>query len=241
MWGQGASARVFLNDGTVKAPAQPSGELEAFFWANEGPVVHKWHHYFPIYERYMSRFRDRPVRMLEIGVSEGGSLDMWRSYLGAEAVIFGIDIDPSCAAYDGRSGQVRIGSQDDPTFLADVVGEMGGVDLVLDDGSHDNRHIRASLDVLFPLLSEGGVYMIEDLHTAYWVKFSGGYRRPASFMSVVKTMIDDMHHWYHDRGQRIQATKDCLMGIHVYDSVVVLEKGRHTRPVHTRRGRDDSA
>jgi hypothetical protein len=127
------------------------------------------------------------VRFLEIGVSKGGSLDMWRSYFGPEAVIYGIDIDEACAQFDGRSAQVRIGSQDDPAFLASVVAEMGGVDVVLDDGSHDSRHIRASLDVLFPLLSEGGVYMMEDLHAAYWVSHSGGYRRPSSIMETVKT------------------------------------------------------
>jgi len=52
--------------------------------------------------------------MLEIGVSFGGSLEMWREYFGPEATIFGIDIDPECANRFARPNQVRIGSQDDP-------------------------------------------------------------------------------------------------------------------------------
>ena len=48
-------------------------------------------------------------------------------------IIYGIDIDPACAAFDGIDAQVRIGSQADPDFLRRVVQEMGGVDVVLAD------------------------------------------------------------------------------------------------------------
>ena len=59
-------------------------------------------------------YRNRPVRLLEIGVFKGGSMHLWRKYFGLEAILFGIDIDPKCAQFDGRDAQVRIGSQDDP-------------------------------------------------------------------------------------------------------------------------------
>jgi hypothetical protein len=62
--------------------------------------------------------------MLKIGVSKGGSLALWRKFLGPEAVIFGIDIDPSWAAFDGEFARVRIGSQDDPQFLRSVATEI---------------------------------------------------------------------------------------------------------------------
>ena len=219
--------------------ARPDGavsDLESLFWGNTGPLVHKWHHYLPIYERYFSGFRDRPIRMLEIGVSKGGSLQMWRKYLGPEAQIFGIDIDPSCARFDGQAGQVRIGSQDDPDFLNSVVDEMGGIDLVLDDGSHVSAHIRKSLEVLYPRLSEGGLYMIEDLHCAYWSDFGGGYQTRDSFMSDVKQIVDDMHHWYHTEGEKTAATAGHVAGLHVYDSIVVLEKRKVAPPRHTQVG-----
>lgn len=209
------------------------GPIERLFWEGRGPNVHKWHHVLPLYDRYLAPWRGRPLRFLEIGVFHGGSLWLWREVFGPEATIFGIDIDPACAAQDGRHGQVRIGSQADPAFLAAVVEEMGGVDVVLDDGSHDSRHIRASLAALFPRLADGGLYMVEDLHAAYWPSFSGGYGAPSSFMSDVKAMIDDLHHWYHEEGQRIDATRDHLRAIHVHDSFVALEKGRPLPPRHT--------
>lgn len=217
---------------TGAPPEGPKSDLERLFWQNEGPVVHKWLHYLPIYERYFAQFRGRPIRFLEIGVFKGGSLRMWRDYLGPEAVICGIDIDPGCAAFDGQAGMVRIGSQDDPDFLRSVVDDMGGVDVVLDDGSHDSRHIRASLDALYPRLAEGGVYMIEDLHCAYWPEWSGGYDAPESFMNDVKRMVDDIHHWYHEHGEAVRATAGHLAGLHVHDSIVVLEKRSSDRPAH---------
>ena len=87
-----------------------SGALLDIFVANKDNVVHKWHHYIPLYDKYFSNFRNRQVRFLEIGVSKGGSLQMWRKYFGEDAIIFGIDIDPECEKYNGLGGQVRIGS-----------------------------------------------------------------------------------------------------------------------------------
>ena len=161
--------RHVFGDGDIRADIEnkygPQGDLLDIYTSVSGAQVHKWHHYLPLYERYFGPWRKPGVRFLEIGVSRGGSLVMWRRYFGPEAVIFGIDIDPSCAEFDGQAGQVRIGSQDDPAFLARVVREMGGVDVVLDDGSHQMAHVEASLQALFPKLSFGGVYMIEDLQS----------------------------------------------------------------------------
>ena len=88
-------------------------DLERLFWDNTDRAIDKWHHYFKIYDEFLSSRRNTPLRFLEIGVQSGGSLKMWRDYLGQEAVLFGIDIDPRCASFDGENGQVRIGSQDE--------------------------------------------------------------------------------------------------------------------------------
>ena len=161
---------------------------------------------------------------------------MWRRYFGPQAVIFGIDISPDCAVFNGRAGQVRIGSQDDAGFLADVVAEMGGVDVVLDDGSHQMPHIRASLQTLFPLLSDGGLYMIEDLHTAYGPAYGGGYAAEGNFFAEVRAMIDDMHHWYHRKPPNDPARAAKVTGLHVHDSLVVIDKGPVYPPTHSQNG-----
>ena len=209
------------------------GDLSRLFAENQGPMVHKWHHYIPIYDRYFAAWRGKPLRFLEIGVSQGGSLQLWRHYFGPQATIFGIDINPACAQYDGQAGSVRIGSQADPAFLQRVVAEMGGIDIVLDDGSHRMDHVRASLEALFPHLATGGLYLIEDLHTAYWPGYGGGYRNRRNFFNVLRQIMDDMHRWYHDRADRLPALGGAVSAIHVHDSIVVIEKNPVFAPVHS--------
>lgn len=230
----------FPDDGDVARDLRETygyhGELGALYAGNLGPRVHKWHHYIPLYDRYFTPYRHKPLKMLEIGVNKGGSLQMWRRFFGPQAVLFGIDINPECADYDGQAGQVRIGSQDDPAFLDAVVAEMGGLDLVLDDGSHRMDHVRATFLHLFPKLAAGGLYMIEDLHTAYLPRFGGGYDAQANLFNIVRELVDDMHRWYHDHGQRYPGVGDHVGGVHLHDSIVVIEKTAPRRPTHSRVG-----
>ncbi|MBJ6373261.1 class I SAM-dependent methyltransferase [Sedimentitalea arenosa] len=212
------------------------GDMLSVYAGNTGAVVHKWHHYIPIYDRYLARFRGTKVRFLEIGINKGGSLQMWRNYFGADAVIYGIDINEDCARFDGQAAQVRIGSQADPEFLNALVDEMGGLDLVLDDGSHRMPHVRASFETLFPHLSTNGVYMIEDLHTAYIEKYGGGYRSGANFFRFARELVDDMHRWYHRKGLRHPELGKFVSGLHIHDSIAVIEKDPVHRPVHSRVG-----
>lgn len=231
----------FPPDGDIAEDLQKSfgysGDLVGIYTGMTGALVHKWHHYLPLYDRYFSPWRGKPVRFLEIGVAKGGSMTMWRKWFGPEAVIFGIDINPKCARFDGIDGQVRIGSQADPAFLKRVVEEMGGVDIVLDDGSHQMEHIRTSLECLFPRLSVGGIYMIEDLHTAYMPSFGGGLETPENFFRVLSRMIDDMHRWYHRQPVQHKGLAKWMTGFHVHDSIVVIDKAAVLRPTTSRVGK----
>ncbi|MGC2636053.1 MAG: class I SAM-dependent methyltransferase [Acidobacteriaceae bacterium] len=207
-----------------------STDCAKLFYSHHGRIIHKWIHYLDIYDRHFAPFRGTAVKMLEIGVFKGGSLDLWRKFFGAQATIFGVDINPECAALVTPPNQVRTGSQADPEFLRSVVQEMGTPEIILDDGSHRAPHQRVSFDTLFPLLRDGGLYVIEDLHTSYSPGiFEGGYRRKGSAIERVKDMIDDMHAWYHPRATTTPA-RDQIYAIHVYDSIVILEKRKITRP-----------
>jgi hypothetical protein len=220
----------------LQAKSGLESDLAKIYSSNVGPIVHKWHHYIPIYEKYFNKYKGKKVRFLELGVSRGGSLRMWREYFGPDAIIFGIDIDPECEKIVGVDAEIRIGSQDDPIFLHSVLEEMGGIDIVLDDGSHQMKHINASLKHLFPKLEDGGVYFIEDLHTAYWRGYQGGYHSRNNFFRTVTRLINDMHSWYHPYRKKLPLVSDGLVGIHVHDSIVVLDKGKVHPPTHSQIG-----
>jgi hypothetical protein len=220
----------------------PDNELFEIFSADKN--VHKWHHYFDIYSRHFQSYRDRPIRMLEIGVYRGGSLRMWKKFFHPDSAIVGIDIDKSCQAHEIAADNVfvRIGSQADPNFLAQVNGEFGPFDIILDDGSHKTHHQIISFGALFrPALNDGGCYMVEDMHTNYWLKHVDS---PETFIDLSKQMIDMLHEPYFDRKEtnfRHDHTESLqtidvsylsanLRSISFYDSIVVFEKVQRSLP-----------
>ena len=207
-----------------------AGDMTALYCGTADGQVHKQHSYLPLYDRYFAPWRGTACRMLEIGVAKGGSLSLWRRWFGPAATIFGIDINPACARYDGRNASVRIGSQSDAAFLNRVVDEMGGLDIVLDDGSHQMADVRASFDALFPRLSPGGLYMIEDMHAAYWASHGGGLGSPDNIYRLAFDMVDDMHHWYHGKDPQQPDRAKWVTGVHVHDSMLLVEKQRVHRP-----------
>jgi hypothetical protein len=230
---------AFVEGGNIKADIYEkynfSGDLVDIFSKGNGLAVHKWHHYIPLYDRYFQNFRAKgSVRFLEIGVSQGGSLQMWREFFGEDAIIYGIDINPDCRVFDGIAAQVRIGSQNDAKFLESVIREMGGVDVILDDGSHRMSDLLDSFRLLFPRLNNGGIYMIEDLHTAYWRNFGGGYHSRTNFFRFVSALVDDMHHWYHSSGLKHPSVSRLCSGIHIHDSIAVFEKQTTYPPTHSK-------
>lgn len=172
------------------------GFLHRHFLNNGDKRLHKWLHYFDIYERHFERFRDRPIKMLEIGVHGGGSLDMWREYFHPSSQIVGIDINPDCSQHAHDNIEVHIGSQDDVRFLKKVADQYGGFDVVLDDGSHVNSHVIKTFETLYDRVSTTGVYMVEDMHTSYRPRFGGGLRKNGTFIEFAKHKIDEInaHH-----------------------------------------------
>ena len=221
----------------------PRNDLFDIFSADTN--VHKWHHYFEIYMKHFARYRDRPVRMLEIGVFRGGSLRMWKEYFHPDSTIVGIDVDKSCKAHEipDKNVYVRIGSQADPNFLAEVNGEFGPFDIILDDGSHKTHHQIISFGALFrSALKDGGCYMVEDMHTNYWIKHVDS---PETFIELSKQMVDMLHEPYFNRKEtnfrsghadalqelELSYLSANLDSITFYDSIVVFDKKKKNLPI----------
>lgn len=47
--------------------------LHQYFLNNNGKIIHKWIHYFDIYEKHFRSYVDKPIVMFEIGFFQGGS------------------------------------------------------------------------------------------------------------------------------------------------------------------------
>lgn len=196
---------------------------------NQGRPIQKWSHYFPVYEQFFSDYINKPLVFWEIGVARGGSLQMWKKYFGPYARIIGIDITRECKAFEEDQVHVRIGSQTDTGFLDGILEEFGPPDIVLDDGSHMMSHVCTTFSHLYPRISSKGIYMVEDLHTAYWEEYEGGLGKETTFIEKCKPLIDELH---ADHARGAVPTTDfsrSTLSMHFFDSMAVFVKGKEGR------------
>jgi hypothetical protein len=194
------------------------------FSTHTGKLMHKRASYFPVYERHFSQFCNKSMTFLEIGVARGGSARLWSRYFGPMAKIVGVDIEEKFK-FEHPGIFIRIGDQSDEKFLQHIIDEFGVPDVVLDDGSHQQEHIWKTFQFLYPRMPKNGVYMVEDLTTAYWEEYGGGVDEPSSFINRAKVFIDQLNA-DHSRGavQPNFMTRQTL-SISFYDAIVVFEKG----------------
>ena len=192
-------------------------------------TAHKWRHYLPLYHRYFSPYRQlaeeggRQIVLLEIGVQNGGSLDMWNAYFGPEKCqIFGVDIQPACRALERGNVKIFQGSQLDQAFLRSLPARMPAPDIIIDDGGHSAKMQINSLEILFPFLRPGGIYLCEDTHSSYMKQYID---QIPTFIDRAKTAVDQLHgHWLPPaRRSGGEVTRWCS-GIHFHNSMVFLDK-----------------
>lgn len=128
-----------------------------------GEPCHATHEYTPVYWDLMSRQKDMVKSVLEIGVNRGCSLRMWEEFF-PNAKVVGLDINSECLFNTSRISTF-VADQSDPHSLRNAlqIAQAHPFDLIVDDGSHDMIHQAISLAALLPLLSDIGVYVIEDI------------------------------------------------------------------------------
>jgi predicted O-methyltransferase YrrM len=126
-------------------------------------------------ERYVALAeRFNPEIVVELGIRRGGGSALLHA-LHRPALLIGIELDSEPAAELSRyiakhdlddtiKAYYGVDQADRDALSAIMTDELRGrpVDLVVDDASHLLAPTRASFEVLFPLLREGGLYIIED-------------------------------------------------------------------------------
>ena len=201
-----------------------SGFLHRYFMNNPSKRLHKWMHYFDIYERHFERFKGKSPVMLEIGVKGGGSLAMWKAYLGDEAKVVGLDIDADCKKHEADGIEIFIGGQQDDHVIKTIIEKYPIIDIVLDDGSHKSPHMIATFLNMYDHVQPYGVYMVEDTHANYWPDWGGGLKKPGTFIEFTKDRMDEINAVHSREAVPVTKFTTSTDSITVYDSVVVFEK-----------------
>lgn len=195
----------------------------------------KWgdHRYTPHYEHHFAKLRRKPIRLLEIGIGGyartgdgGSSLRMWKSFF-PKGQIVGLDIEDKSFVDEPRIRTYR-GDQSDPELLRRIVSESGRFDIIIDDGSHRPEHVQATFDVLFPLLADDGVYVVEDTQTSYWPEWGGqeAIDDPGTSMAMLKRLADGLNYEeFVVEPYEPSYTDLHVIGLHFYHNLAFIEKG----------------
>ena len=180
----------------------------------EKETVHGYHRFYNrAVASLLQRETPRPPAMVEIGVWKGESIPFWRAlarpwkYIGLD-----LSVDPSHDPFV----DLRQLDQSDPAALDAFVAheremQRNSILLIVDDGSHVPDHQVLTFNKLFPLLEEGGLYMIEDIETSYWSRGSlynryevrCGFHHPGSVVERFKQALDVVNlNFLHEDNRR---------------------------------------
>lgn len=175
--------------------------------------------YFDVYDILFSPYVGKEIVFVEIGVLNGGSLFMWRSFFGEKARIIGIDLNPRAKRWEEHGFEIYIGSQSDETFWADFKSRVGPIDILLDDGGHTFEQQIVTVEAMLPAIRDGGLLVVEDTHTSYKQEFGAPSRY--SFVEYAKNMVDGINY----RSRQVKADRPPerrVFSIQFFESFVVF-------------------
>jgi hypothetical protein len=139
------------------------------------------------------------VRILEIGVQNGGSLEIWSRFFPKAEHIVGCDNNSKCQnlKYDDPRISVVVGDANARNIVETIASISRYFDIIIDDGSHRSEDIVKTFALYFPMLLDGGLFVAEDLHCSYWAGFQGGIEAPYSSVNFFKRLADyvNREHW----------------------------------------------
>ncbi|MBI1867928.1 MAG: hypothetical protein HYS06_06500 [Methylocystis sp.] len=172
----------------VPPPGNTSLEALITSWKKSPYPSVKITSYFPAYVELFDHLRGTACTFIETGILDGGSLFMWRSWLGDNARIIGIDLNPEALKWKDHGFEIFIGDQGDPLFWQGTFKEIGEFDALLDDGGHQSFQQIVTAYEAIRRAKKKCVVVVEDTTTSFMKDFSkhGKY----SFLEFSKDATD---------------------------------------------------
>lgn len=169
---------------------------------DKGTIVSECHGYTEFYEDLFSKYVDKEINILEIGIFKGNSLKMYNTYFGDKCHIYGIDIENK-EEYNTENIHTFICNQGNREDLENFKNSICDIkfDIIIDDGSHLSIDQTISFFMLHDLLKPDGVYIIEDLHTFQWEK---NYKEDSIMQQLIfgeefKTLTNEENEYLHNK------------------------------------------
>lgn len=177
--------------------------------------------YFDVYEELFSKYVNQEVTFVEVGILNGGSLFMWRDYLGPKARIIGIDLSEDALKWEEFGFEVYIGDQSSALFWENFFSKVGTIDVILDDGGHTYKQQITTVLESVPFIKSGGLIVVEDTHSSYLSNFGSPSKR--TFIQFTKGLIDSINQRYSGIKSVKELTNNSIFSVSYFESIVSLE------------------
>ena len=195
-----------------------TGTFDLFQQSQKNSGKHK--KYFEVYDKIFERFRNKKITFVEVGVLNGGSLEIWKKYFHEDSRIIGIDLNPECKKFEEKGVEIFIGDQSSEIFWEDFFKKVGKVDVLLDDGGHTNLQQIVTIMKSIKNINDDGIIVTEDTHSSYMSKFGNPSRY--SFINFAKKLIDDINFKFPNLGKFENSLNDYIYSIAFFESFVVF-------------------
>ncbi len=181
----------------------------------------KYDSYFPVYEAMLQKYVGREVTIVEVGVFNGGSLFMWRKFFGPKARIIGIDLNPDAREWEKHGFEIYIGDQSSDTFWAELFQKIGKVDVLIDDGGHTNLQQIVTSHHAIQNINDGGVLIVEDVHTNYFREFGNPSRY--SFVNFAHRIVDGVNSRAYSLRRTYAEYSSRVYSVSFFESMVAFQ------------------
>lgn len=173
-------------------------DIQTLHMNKTGKVSDKWGSYLTYYDTLLKPFQSQTIKLLEIGIQNGGSLETWAQYFENGVLFVGCDINPLCAnlTYSDPRIKVIVGNANSDQCFSAVKKHSSNYNLIIDDGSHLSPDVFLSFIHYFDLVTPGGIYIIEDAHALYGNRHLGGIMNATSAHNFFHLLADITNHQF---------------------------------------------
>jgi len=201
-----------------------------YCWQNSPHPSTKLSTYFSAYAELFSELRNCESVFIETGVLGGGSLFMWRNWLGPKSRIIGIDMNPEALKWKEQGFEIFIGDQGDPDFWRKTLTSIGKYDALLDDGGHQSFQQIVTLTEAIRYASDKCIVAIEDTHASFMNDFKA--HGNLTFLNYAKSSTDFLtakgYSMYPNRMKELANTElldllNCVHSIQFFNSLVAYK------------------
>ncbi len=190
--------------------------LQLLFLGHKGKVADKWESYLDIYEDEFAKYRQTKFPILEIGVQNCGSLEIWAKYFYNSEKVLGVDIEERLRDLSFDDGRIETFISDANYLYKHFSRKFKNPIVIIDDASHQSKDIVNTFLTMFPLLKDDGVYVVEDLCCSYWTEFNK--ETPMSSMGFFKLLVDVINYEHWDKNEKLKQQID-ILGVVQFDQL----------------------